>query len=171
VVSSRARRVRRPPCSPPCRLAVGGGPEDDVAAVASAYREALTRTPEAAVAEAIAAVRRHKAAGERVVVATGCEQTLARGFRTAIGLGDVDLVGSVGRPWLPEVRRAMGESKVQMLAERGYPPPWVAVYSDSADDLPMFAGTGRPVLVNAGPRAATKVARILGRPPEILRWR
>jgi phosphatidylglycerophosphatase C len=65
----------------------------------------------------------------------------------------------------------MGESKVQMLAERGYPPPWVAVYSDSADDLPMFAGTGRPVLVNAGPREATKVARILGRPPEILRWR
>ncbi|MFW3170314.1 haloacid dehalogenase-like hydrolase [Geodermatophilus sp. CPCC 206100] len=153
------------------RLAVGGRRVPDVEAVAGAYRAALTRRPEAAVAEAIACVRAHRAAGDRVVVATGCEETLARGFLAAVGLADVDVVGSTGtwrRPW---VRRAMGEGKVRLLTERGYPPPWAAVYSDSASDLPLFAGTPRPVLVNAGERAARDVTRVLGRRPEVVRWR
>ena len=42
------------------RIAVGGRSEDDVEAVAEAYRRALTRKPEAAVAEAIACLRRHR---------------------------------------------------------------------------------------------------------------
>jgi phosphatidylglycerophosphatase C len=150
------------------RLAVGGRSDSDVEAVAEAYREALTRKPEAAVAEAIACLRARQRAGERVVVATGCEETLARGFLTAIGLGDLDVVGS--QATFP-VQRAMGESKVAMLAQRGYPPPWTAVYSDSPSDLPMFAGTPRPVLVNADEKAAATVERTLGRRPETLTWR
>jgi phosphatidylglycerophosphatase C len=43
-----------------------------------------------------------------------------------------------------------------MRSKRGYPPPWVAVYSDSPSDLPLFAGTGRPVLVNADEKAAPR---------------
>ena len=58
-----------------------------------------------------------------------------------------------------------------MLTERGYPPPWAAVYSDSASDLPLFAGTPRPVLVNAGDKAARRLERTLGRRPEIRTWR
>jgi phosphatidylglycerophosphatase C len=153
------------------RIAVGGRDDSDIEAVAAAYGEALTRKPEAAVAEAIAAVRKHQADGDRVVVATGCEETLARGFLAAIGLGDLDVVGSTGSLRPPRVRRAMGEEKVAMLTERGYPPPWVAVYSDSPSDLPMFAGTPRPVLVNAEEKAAKQVERTLGRPPETLTWR
>jgi phosphatidylglycerophosphatase C len=153
------------------RLAVGGRPESDVEDVAEAYREALRRKPEAAVAEAIAAVRKHEAAGDRVVVATGCEETLARGYLRAIGLGHLEVVGSVGRIWPPKVRRAMGESKVTMLIERGCPPPWAAVYSDDASDLPMFAGTPQPVLVNADESDVEQVARVLGRPPETRTWR
>src|SRR5215218_2281337 len=65
------------------RVAVGG---QDVDAVAAAYCSALTIKPEAAVADAVACVRRHQKDGERVVVATGCEETLARGFLTSIGL-------------------------------------------------------------------------------------
>ena len=65
----------------------------------------------------------------------------------------------------------MGESKVAMLIERGYPPPWTAVYSDSPSDLPLFAGTPRPVLVNADEKAARQVERTLGRRPETLTWR
>jgi phosphatidylglycerophosphatase C len=65
----------------------------------------------------------------------------------------------------------MGESKVAMLTERGYPPPWAAVYSDSASDLPLFAGTGRPVLVNGDEKAARRVERTLGRRPETVTWR
>jgi phosphatidylglycerophosphatase C len=152
------------------RLALGQT-DDDVAAVAEAYGTALVRKPHAAVADAIAAVREHEAAGETVVVATGCEQTLARGFLTAIGLGHLDVVGSTGVLRHLRVRRAMGEEKVRMLTERGYPPPWVAVYSDSPSDLPLFAGTDRPVLVNAGDDEAAEVTRVLGRPPESRTWR
>ena len=147
------------------RLAVGSR---DVEGIAAAYRQALTVKPEAAVADAIACVRAHERAGETVVVATGCEENLARGFLTAIGLGHLDVVGS--QATIP-VRRAMGESKVAMLIDRGHPPPWTAVYSDSASDLPMFAGTARPVLVNADEKAARRVERTLGRRPETVAWR
>jgi phosphatidylglycerophosphatase C len=58
-----------------------------------------------------------------------------------------------------------------MLVERGHPPPWRAVYSDSASDLPLFAGTSRPVLVNGGRRAARRIARALGRRTETVTWR
>jgi phosphatidylglycerophosphatase C len=154
------------------RIAVGGGSGgDDVAAVASAFGEALTRKPEAAVGDAIACLRRHREDGDHVVVATGCEETLARGFLAAVGLGDVDVVGSTGSLRPLRVRRAMGEAKLRLLVERGYPPPWAAVYSDSPSDLPLFAGTPRPVLVNAGERAARQVARVLGRRPETRIWR
>jgi phosphatidylglycerophosphatase C len=150
------------------RLAVGGSRDTDVEDVAAAYREVLTVKPEAAVAEAIACVRAHERAGETVVVATGCEETLARGYMAAVGLGHLDVVGSQAS--VP-VRRAMGESKVAMLIERGHPPPWTAVYSDSPSDLPLFAGTPRPVLVNADEKAARQVERTLGRRPETLTWR
>jgi phosphatidylglycerophosphatase C len=150
------------------RLAVGGRGDSDVDAVAEAYEEALTRKPEAAVAEAIACVHAHRADGDPVVVATGCEELLARGFLRAIGLGDLDVVGSAGS--VPP-RRAIGGTKVEMLIERGYPPPWRVVYSDSVSDLPLFAGTPRPVLVNAGEDDARKVERVLGRRPELVSWR
>ncbi len=150
------------------RLAVGGPRDTDVDDVAAAYREVLAVKPEAAVADAIACVRAHERAGDTVVVATGCEETLARGFLTAIGLDQLDVVGSQAS--LP-VRRAMGESKVTMLVDRGHPPPWTAVYSDSASDLPLFAGTPRPVLVNGSEKAARQVERTLGRRPETVTWR
>jgi phosphatidylglycerophosphatase C len=150
------------------RIAVGGSADSDVDDVAEAYRSVLTVEPEAAVADAIACVRAHQRAGDTAVVATGCEETLARGFLTAIGLGDLEVIGS--RATVP-VRRAMGESKVRMLADRGYPPPWAAAYSDSASDLPLFSGTPRPVLVNADEKAARQVERTLGRRPETRTWR
>jgi phosphatidylglycerophosphatase C len=153
------------------RLAVSGRSGTEVESVAAAYGEALTRRPEAAVADAIACAREHQRRGDVVVVATGCEETLARGFLAAVGLGDLDVVGSTGQLRPPRVARAMGETKVALLAERGYSAPWSAVYSDSPSDLPLFAGTPRPVLVNADEKAAQQVARSLGRRPETRTWR
>lgn len=126
------------------RIAVGGDAGDDVPAVAAAFREALSRKPEAAVGDALACLRRHRSDGARVVVATGCEETLARGFLTAVGFGDVDVVGSTGSLHPLRVRRAMGETKLHLLVERDYPPPWTAVHSDSPSDLPQMA-LDRPV--------------------------
>ena len=59
---------------------------------------------------------------------------------------------------------------MRALTERGFPPPWTAVYSDSASDLPLFAGTPRPVLVNASSSAAAQVGRVLGAPPDKRTW-
>ncbi len=152
------------------RLAVGGSPDTDVDDIAEAYRSALQVKPEAAIADAIACVRKHQAAGQRVVVATGCEETLARGYLAAIGLGDLEVIGSLGSYRPPRVRRAMGEGKVAMLIERGHPPPWPVVYSDAATDIPLFAGAHRPVLVNGDEKDAAKIARTLGRRPETVTW-
>ena len=85
--------------------------------------------------------------------------------------GELDVVGSTGVLWPPRVRRAMGESKVAMLTERGYPPPWRVAYSDSGSDLPLFAGAQRPVLVNSDEKTARRIERTLGRPPETVTWR
>ena len=153
------------------RLAVGGSPDTDVDDIAEAYRSALQVKPEAAIADAIACVRKHQSAGQRVVVATGCEETLARGYLAAIGLGDLEVIGSIGSYWPPRVRRAMGEGKVAMLIERGHPPPWPVAYSDAATDIPLFAGAHRPVLVNGDEKDAAKIARTLGRRPETVTWR
>ena len=149
-----------------CRLTVGRGP-----AVLAGYRHAVVRRPQAAVAEALSCLREHVSRGDRVVVATASEESLARGFLAAVGYADVDVVGSAVRRWPPRVRRAKGEAKVARLIERGFPPPWTAVYSDSASDLPLFAGTPRPVLVNAPERVVRTVARALGRRPENAGWR
>src|SRR4051812_4089566 len=153
------------------RIALGRRCGYDAEAVASAYGAALTGKPEAAVADAVACVRAHQEAGDTVVVATGCEETLARGFLTAIGLGDLDVVGSLGSYRPPRVRRAMGEGKVTMLIERGHPPPWPVVYSDAASDLPLFAGAQRAVLVNGDEKDAATIARTLGHRPETVTWR
>ena len=80
---------------------------------------------------------------------------------------DVEVVGSTG--W-PRPLRVHGRAKVRLLVERGSPPPWSAVYSDSTADLPLFAGTRRPVLVNAPARAAALVGRVLGTPPATRTW-
>jgi phosphatidylglycerophosphatase C len=103
-----------------------------------------------------------------VVVATTAEQTLAGRFLAALGRDDVDVVGSTG--W-PRAVRVHGAGKVRALAERGCPPPWTAVYSDSPSDLPLFAGTPCPVLANAPERAVAQVTRVLGTPPGTRRWR
>ena len=139
--------------------------------VASAYRRALASRPEAVVAEAVDAVRRHRADGDRVVVATGCEQTLAEGFLVAAGLPDLEVVGSTGRLWPPAVRRCMGPAKVAMLADRGHRPPWAAVYSDSASDLPLFRRTTRPVPVNGSDRDAAQLREALDGPVDRCTWR
>jgi phosphatidylglycerophosphatase C len=83
----------------------------------------------------------------------------------------VDVVGSTGSFRPPRVRRAMGPEKVAMLTDRGYPPRYAVAYSDSPDDVPLFAAADRPVLVNGSDDDVERVARELGRRPEQVTWR
>lgn len=160
----------RPLCAWIIKWVAFGRRSVDVRDVAAVYREALAGSPQAAVTDALACLRSHRAAGDRVVVATAAETTLARGFLTALGLDDVEVVASTGSLRPRRAQWAHDASKVRLLRDRGYPPPWAAVYSDSASDLPLFAGTPRPVLVNGSKRTLRRVSRALGRAPEIRTW-
>ena len=151
------------------RLALGrrAGP----ARVADAYRRAVAGRPESVVAEAVSCVRRHRAAGDRVVVATGCEQTLAEGFLIAAGLPGVEVVGSTGRLWPPGVRRCMGPAKPAMSG-RPRPPPTVGrgVQRQRVGPaaVPPHRGAG---VVNGSDRDAERVGDALDRPIERRTWR
>ena len=150
------------------RIAVGGPSDADVEAVASAYREVLTASRRRLSPTPSPPSGRTSGPATRSSSRPAARRPSPAASWLAIGLGDLDVVGS--QATVP-VRRAMGESKVTMLRERGYPPPWAAVYSDSTSDLPLFAGTPRPVLVNADEKAARQVERTLGRRPETVTWR
>ena len=126
------------------------------------YREGLDR------------LRAHQQAGHRVVIATGALEELARSICDALGLENVDIVGSSLRPWgggMTALEHCFGERKVTMLRARGFPPPWRFVYTDSAADLPLLRHAEEGFFVNPTRRALQRVRRALPSPPVVLRWR
>jgi phosphatidylglycerophosphatase C len=130
----------------------------------AAFGTALAARPGALLEPGVAAARAHLDDGDRVVVVTGSEETLARAVLDAAGLGDVELVASrIGTTPLGlafEVH-AYGPRKVVELTERGIVPPWDVAYSDSAADLPMLRGARSAVLVNVGRRSGAAVRSAL----------
>ena len=143
------------------------------------YREAalefagrLVRRPRQFQRDALLALRRHQAGGDRVIVVTGCERILARGLLDELGLREVDLVASELVPgWLGmRMRRHnVGLAKPRSLAEAGVA-GWQRAYGDSALDIPMLKGAVEPVLVNGSPKLCKQVERALGRSVERVAW-
>jgi phosphatidylglycerophosphatase C len=135
----------------------------------------LARDPDAlAHRDGLAKLREHQQAGHRVVIATGALEELARAICEALGLADLEIVGSSWRPWgggMTALEHCFGERKVTMLSARGFPPPWRWVYTDSTSDLPLLRHAGEGFLVNPTPRALARAARELHSPPGVLRWR
>jgi phosphatidylglycerophosphatase C len=124
------------------------------------------------IAPAVARLHAHVQAGERVVIVTGAEAGLAKGLWRALGQPDVELIGSSVRPALGGfigVEHTIGPRKLVALARAGIHPPFAAVYTDSALDLPLLCETARPVLVRPDPRSEVQVHRRLRMPVETLR--
>lgn len=118
------------------------------------------------IAPAVQRLAEHLTAGHRVAIVTGSEERLARELWAALGGPDVPLwVGSRFRVglggWLPE-RHCFGPRKLNALAEAGIHPPFHAVYTDSARDLPLLRHAERPVLVSPGRSTLRRVRRELG---------
>lgn len=118
------------------------------------------------IAPAVQRLAEHLTAGHRVTIVTGSEERLARELWAALGGPDVPLwVGSRFRAglggWLPE-RHCFGPRKLDALAEAGIHPPFHAVYTDSARDLPLLRHAERPVLVSPGRSTLRRVRRELG---------
>jgi phosphatidylglycerophosphatase C len=137
------------------------------------FAQALAQNPARVHAEAIAALRAHRVAGDRVLVVSGSEQRLVDGVLAAQGIHGVEVVASRlvherGR-WRV-ARHCYGARKVEALAELGIE-RWEVAYTDSLSDLPLLAGARRAVLVNASDALLERATRRLGRAPERLRWR
>ncbi|KLD77319.1 HAD family hydrolase [Xanthomonas hyacinthi] len=115
---------------------------------------------------------RHRAAGDRVVVATGAPPELARAILGFVAQQDVPVVGSLIGPRLGAVtatRHCHNEEKMRMLRELGYGEIATA-YSDSTADLPLLQAAAVPVVVNPKASAVARFRRELPSGTPILNW-
>ncbi len=156
------------------RLALLGFDAPRFRARAQAFGRDLAVDGGVAIPEAVATLRRHAGAGDRVVVVTACEHDLARAVLDGLGLGEVELISSrlswgrfgVGRGSLHNY----GSRKPRQLAAHGIEPPWEHAYSDSLADLPMLAAANQAILVNPAGRVAWRAQRALGGRLRIVHW-
>lgn len=141
--------------------------------LAQAFAVALTRRPGLFVREGLSALRRHQAAGDRIVIVTGCEESLVRGVLAELGVADVEVLASQLRASRFGMRsdwHNIGRRKVELLARHGIE-AWQVAYSDSNHDLPMLALAAEAVLVNATPKLCKRVEKALGRSVTRVEWR
>lgn len=156
-------------------LAAAGMDEDAFAAAARDFAERYAGPGAGRVAApGLARVRQHLVAGDRVIVATGCAEPLAREMCAVIGLDDVEVIAStlVRRQWGPPRRvvPARGAAKVNALAGAGVVLPLEDAYSDSFTDLPLLQAARVAHVVDPTDRDRTRLRRALGADVEVLRW-
>ena len=121
---------------------------------------------------ALEVFREHRAAGDRVVVATGAPPELARAILSFVAHEDVPVIGTAVGPRFGAVvatRHCHNEEKMRMLRERGYGDIAVA-YSDSSADLPLLKAARAPVVVNPKPARVDMFKRVLPPGTPILNW-
>ena len=141
--------------------------------LAQAFAVALVHQPGRFCREGLSALRRHQAAGDRIVIVTGCEESLVRGVLAELGITDVEVLASRLRPGRLGMRSEwhnIGRRKVELLARHGIE-AWQVAYSDSSQDLPMLALAAEAVLVNATPKLCKRVEKALGRSVTRAEWR
>jgi len=119
-------------------------------------------------------VREHVRRGDRVVVATGCAEPLAREVCAVLGLPDVEVVAStlVRHRWRfpAPVVHARGPGKLRALEAAGVPLPVDHAYSDSARDVPLLRAARTPHVVDPSRRDLRRLRHALGDDVEVLRW-
>jgi len=123
---------------------------------------------------AIDRLRDHIDRGDRVVIATGCLEPLARALLQRAGLGGVPLVASTLRPFLGGMVRdahCFGPNKIPMLAARGFAPPWDVAYTDHHADLPVLRHSAERYLVSPKPDCLSRIEQALGEKATVLAWR
>jgi phosphatidylglycerophosphatase C len=115
---------------------------------------------------------RHRAQGDRVVVATGAPPELARAILGFVAHQDVPVIGTLVGPRLGGIgarRHCHHEEKMRMLREAGYG-DIEAAYSDSSADLPLLRAARRPVVVNPKPGRVEMFRHVLPAGTPILNW-
>ena len=137
------------------------------------FGAALARDARRFSRPALEALGTHRHRGARVIVVTGCEETLARATLDGLGLADVELVASqfdAGR-FGPRVGvHNAGFEKAHQLRLRGVRAPWDVAYGDSFADLDMLAGARSAVLVNPSRSLIAKLSPRLRTRLSIVDW-
>lgn len=162
------RRLQRPLV----HIALLGLDQARYRAVVEAFSAQLVRRPGHFCRDGVRALRRHQAAGERVIVVTGCEHSLVESLLAGLGLHGVELVASRLKPGLLGLRVAhhnVGAGKLKALEGHGVP-AWHRAYGDSLHDLHMLRAAAEPVLVNGTPKLCKRIERALGRSIERVAW-
>ncbi|WP_324857152.1 HAD family hydrolase [Dyella sp.] len=141
-------------------------------AVAHAFAGNLVRRPKQFSRDGLHALRRHQAAGDRVIVVTGCEHVLVSHILEQLGLRDIEVLASQLRPGLLGMRvklHNIGRRKPAQLAAFGVR-EWHVAYSDSLVDIPMLKPAAEVVLVNGTPQLCKKLEKALGRTITRVDW-
>lgn len=154
------------------RIALFGVSEARYRELAESFGRQLAREARLFSRMGVTALRQHVHRGDRVLIVTACEETLAAAILDELGLGAIELAGSRlarGPLGLRTQVHNIGAEKLRQLALRGIDPPWDIAISDSLVDLPILAAAREPILVNPD-RRMLKRASVLGRRPGIAEW-
>jgi phosphatidylglycerophosphatase C len=139
----------------------------------NAFGRTYARRPGVFCRDAVATLRRHIDAGDRVVIVTGNEQKMVEAMLDEVSLKGYELVASQVRMGLFGMRfinHNVHHAKVRTLDRAGIPRPWTIAYGDSLSDMPMLKAADAARLVNPTPKTQKKASRQLGGKLEILYW-
>jgi phosphatidylglycerophosphatase C len=153
-------------------IALLGLNEARYTAVAQAFATILVSRPRQFSRDGLLALRRHQAAGDRVIVVTGCERILVSSVLNQLGLREVQVLASQLKPGLFGMRvkwHNVGKRKPLQLSAHGVE-AWQLAYTDSFMDVPMLKPAAEAVLVNGTPALCKKLERALGRSVTRVEW-
>lgn len=122
---------------------------------------------------ALDVLRRHREAGDRVIVATGAPPALASAILAFVAHEDVPVVGTLVGPKFGAVgaiRHCHSHMKMTMLRDAGYTQPVAIAYTDSSADLPLLQAALKPVVVNPKMSSVAMFQRVLPVGTPILNW-
>jgi phosphatidylglycerophosphatase C len=122
---------------------------------------------------ALDVLRKHREAGDRVIIATGAPTELARAILSFVAHEDLPVIGTrLGPKYgsIVAVRHCHYKMKMAMLKDAGYGGPVDAAYSDSSADLPLLLAAQNPVVVNPKPQRVAMFRRVLPAGTPILNW-
>ena len=122
--------------------------------------------------DGLRAMRHHMGAGERVLVVTTCEESLARAVFRELGLTEIEVLAAQWCDSWSGMRQALhnsGANKVRLLARHGLE-SCLTAYTDSLLDAPMLRLAAQAVLVNGTPARCKKLEQALGRTVSRVAW-
>jgi len=163
---------RRLPLRTLVRIALLGLGEKRYQAAATAFAGTLVQRSRQFCRDGLQALRRHQAAGDRVIVVTGCEHALVSGILQQLGLTQLEVLASqLRRGWfgMRPAWHNVGRRKIESLAKHGLT-TWQVAYGDSIYDAPMLKLATEAVLVNGTPTLCKKVEKALGRAVTRVEW-